>query len=349
MRFISTSIATSILLLAGGGCNGTFASETKSTSSTTSSHLRGLQQQDDSTHAVCKQVNAVTNFNLDKYVSKPWYIHQQAEIEFQPIEQNYCTRALYNIRDSRSIPWGYTVDVNNYSQDIDGNAFGGPLCAYQKKDDVEGNVGKLNVAPCFLPRRSAGPYWIVDYVEDEIDGYALISGGQPTIPTDKVNPTTGETLCTTGDGINNSGLWLLFRSPIRNDALIEKVRQIAIDNGFDISILNDVVHDDTCMYPEGTEEEGDYNRDEMEDDGEDDTEEEGEDATVVECPKDVDGTFGTIFGQRDCEWVGNKWKPVRCWFHSSECPVTCGVTSSVGGSGGGVDNVVSLDNKGSCN
>ena len=34
--------------------------------------------------------------------------------------------------------------------------------------------GKLEVAPCFLPTVAAGPYWVLDYSEEE--GYALISG-----------------------------------------------------------------------------------------------------------------------------------------------------------------------------
>lgn len=37
--------------------------------------------------------------------------------------------------------------------------------------------GKLEVAPCFLPTALAGPYWVLDYSEEE--GYALISGGEP--------------------------------------------------------------------------------------------------------------------------------------------------------------------------
>jgi hypothetical protein len=34
--------------------------------------------------------------------------------------------------------------------------------------------GKLEVAPCFLPTVAAGPYWVLEYSEEE--GYALISG-----------------------------------------------------------------------------------------------------------------------------------------------------------------------------
>ena len=40
---------------------------------------------------------------------------------------------------------------------------------------VDKSRGKLEVAPCFLPTALAGPYWVLDYSEEE--GYALISGG----------------------------------------------------------------------------------------------------------------------------------------------------------------------------
>merc|ERR1712125_55650 len=73
--------------------------------------------------------------------------------------------------------WGYTVAGNNYAQNEDGDAFGGPLCA--KEDTAENNPAKLQVAPCFLPPIVAGDYWVVAYNEDE--AYALISGGQPTV------------------------------------------------------------------------------------------------------------------------------------------------------------------------
>jgi hypothetical protein len=120
------------------------------------------------------------------------------------------------------------VGVNNYAEDKDGNAVGGALCAYQDRQ----TASKLNVAPCFLPKAAAGPYWVVAY--NETAGYALISGGQPTILS-----TTGG--CRTGDGINNSGLWIFTRSPLRDETLIQKVRSIAKGKGFDLTVLNDVV------------------------------------------------------------------------------------------------------------
>ena len=45
-----------------------------------------------------------------------------------------------------------------------------------------------------IPSEEAGDYWIVRYNEEE--GYAIISGGQPTIPSGR-----GDGLCQTGTGV----------------------------------------------------------------------------------------------------------------------------------------------------
>merc|ERR1712151_1024338 len=91
-------------------------------------------------------------------------------------------------------------------------------------------MGKLAVAPCWLPSLTAGPYWVLAF--DDSEGYALISGGAPT----KV--AAGG--CQTGSGINKAGLWVFTRQQTRNEALVQKIRGIASSKGFDLSVLNDV-------------------------------------------------------------------------------------------------------------
>jgi apolipoprotein D and lipocalin family protein len=186
----------------------------------------------------CKTVTTVENFDLDTYVAKPWYSHEQAVNTYSPLEQFYCVRAKYTVRDNASF-WRYSVNVDNYAQDANGNTFGGPLCAYPTTGQAS---SKLAVAPCFLPRFLAGPYWIVAYNEDE--GYALISGGQPTIPT-------SNGLCKTGQGVNGAGLWIFSRSPVRNETLVSTVRDIATNAGYDTSVLFPVNHTAAagCNYP----------------------------------------------------------------------------------------------------
>lgn len=228
--------------------------------------------------AECKIVDTVDDFDIDVYASKPWYSHQQAVNSYSPIEQNYCTTAVYTVLDQPTF-WGYGVGVNNTAQYETGQKVNGLLCAYQ----TEEKDSKLAVAPCFLPKIFAGPYWIVAY--DEEEGYALISGGQPTEESDEVDG-----LCTTGTGINNSGLWIFSRSQTRNETLINHVRAIAVDAGFDISVLNDVDHTN-CHDCEDTEEK----------------------FTVG---------FGFFSRERDCDWVAN-WAEWRCNFYSSYCPATC--------------------------
>lgn len=103
-------------------------------------------------------------------------------------------------------------------------------------DDPRNRPAELKVGPCFLPQVSPpqfpthsfhhctvsrgpfpggpkltppnrlstelkhqmfyGPYWVLAYSESE--GYAIVSGGNPTIPTENG-------LCKTGSGVNNSG------------------------------------------------------------------------------------------------------------------------------------------------
>ena len=174
----------------------------------------------------CQTVETVDDFDIDVYAAAPWFVHQQAENSYSPIDQNYCTEAQYTVRDEPTF-WGYTVNVYNQAQTENGSLQEGKLCAYQTKE----SKSKLAVAPCFLPKFLAGPYWIVAY--NETEGYALISGGQPKIPVDGG-------LCRTGTGTNNSGLWIFSRSQERDEALVTKVRGIAEAAGFDTSVLNDV-------------------------------------------------------------------------------------------------------------
>lgn len=232
----------------------------------------------------CKIVDTVEDFDIDIYASAPWYIHQQQEIEYLPIENNYCVKAEYNVRDKPTFPWGYTVEVTNTAQNEFGAEIGGSgLCAYQTGNSGRG-LSKLAVAPCFLPKAFAGPYWVIDYNEEE--GYALISGGQPTIRADEDDIDAG---CRLGTGTNDSGLWIFSRNQTRDDALVEKVRAIAVDAGFDITVLNDVDQTD-C--------DGDF------------CEDSDEDFTIWWA--------GTV----DCEFVA-KYPFFACFSASDKCPKTC--------------------------
>lgn len=182
----------------------------------------------------CPTVTTQENFDLASYISKPWYIQQQQTLIYQPADKLYCVRARY---EERNLPrwrnfFGYTINVFNQATDSNGDGNGeGQLCAYQTDPK---DPAKLGVSPCFLPKFVAGPYWVIAY--DEEEGYALISGGQPTIRT--------ENGCKTGylgERSYNGGLWIFTRQYERDEALVQKVRDIAKAQGFDVTVLQDVV------------------------------------------------------------------------------------------------------------
>lgn len=176
----------------------------------------------------CLPVETQPNFNLTSYISKPWFIQQQMPTQYLPVEKNYCVTARYEMMSKKSV-WGYTIQVYNQAQDKDGKMTdsGTFLCAYGYDEE---DPAKLAVAPCFLPKTLSGPYWVLDYNEEE--GYALVSGGQPF----KQTPLG----CRTGSGTNDAGLWIFSRKPNPPEGLVQKVRDMASARGFDVSVLNDV-------------------------------------------------------------------------------------------------------------
>ena len=175
----------------------------------------------------CKTVTTAQNFDLDQYIQSRWYIQQQMEVSYLPKSQNQCVSAKY--KKQKPTLFGYTIDVLNLAYESDKSTkHQGNLCASQDGSD---DPAKLEVAPCFLPKLASGPYWVLAF--DNTEGYALVSGGQPTIATENG-------LCKTGSGVNGAGLWVFTRQQARNQTLVDKVRGIALDKGFDLSVLNDV-------------------------------------------------------------------------------------------------------------
>lgn len=82
--------------------------------------------------------------------------------------------------------------------------------------------------------------------DDEVgEGYdwAIVSGGQPTIESGD------DGKCRTGDGVNNSGLWLFTREPVASEDTIAQIRQVLEEKGFDTSVLKPVKQAG-CEYPD---------------------------------------------------------------------------------------------------
>jgi lipocalin len=172
--------------------------------------------------------DSIQKFDLAAYVSKPWYIQQQAVTTYLPKDQNYCVSADYTLLEKKTF-FGYDIKVRNIAYEKNGKVHDSGDLIYAKI--VDGKTGKLEVAPSFLPAFLSGEYWVIDY--DESDGYALVSGGPPKL--------AGENgLCRTGSGVNGAGLWIFTRQQARNEILVQKVRKIAESKGFDLAVLNDV-------------------------------------------------------------------------------------------------------------
>jgi len=179
------------------------------------------------TAQACPDVNTQPNFDIEAYISTRWYAQEQAVTRYLPANANNCVTAKYTMSAKKSF-WRYSVKVQNNAKFDDGTPRGGELCAYSAD---KSDAAKLAVAPCFLPKLWAGPYWVLSFNQDK--GYALISGGQP-----KVQGTNG---CRTGKGRNNAGLWIFTREVFPAAGLVDEVRAIAAQ-WFDLSVLNKVNH-----------------------------------------------------------------------------------------------------------
>mmetsp|Transcript_36129 Transcript_36129/g.95207 ORF Transcript_36129/g.95207 Transcript_36129/m.95207 type:complete len:224 (-) Transcript_36129:133-804(-) len=198
--------------------------------------------------ATCKPVMTQPDFNLTEFVDggKKWFIHQQMAIQYLPAEENYCVTAEYHFKDEANVKvhnYANKDHVNGevYDSDVQLAKLGG-ICGTAVNST---ELSKLSVGPCALPEKvpySHGPYWIVAAGPKSSDyEWALVSGGQPTIP----GATEGT--CKTGTGVNGSGLWIFLRSALRDEDAIQMVRQIAAEKGFDLTVLADV-DQEGCLY-----------------------------------------------------------------------------------------------------
>jgi len=181
----------------------------------------------------CPPVRTQPNLDLNSYIKKRWYVQQQMPTQYLPADGMNCATAQYTLKESSTF-FGWTITVDNRAQYDNGTKYGGEICAYVPDSS---NSAKLQVAPCFLPRFLSGPYWVLEY--DEEEGYALISGGQPTVET--------ENGCQIGTGAGDAGLWIFTREAFPAEGLVEKVRDMARSQGFDLSVLLPVKHEG-CTY-----------------------------------------------------------------------------------------------------
>jgi len=170
--------------------------------------------------------SSVTNLNFTAYIATRWYSQQMAETSFQPTNTFNCVYGQYKLFDEPNEN-GYEISVYNHGFNKDTRK---DLVANLCAKIVDEKAGQLSVAPCFIPSALSGPYWIVYF--DDAEGHAIISGGAPT--------EAAEGGCRCGTGANSTGLWLFTRQQKRDEAVVQKLRGIAADKGFDLSVLLDV-------------------------------------------------------------------------------------------------------------
>jgi len=193
----------------------------------------------------CPSVGVQSDFNLTEYIRSTWYIQQQQVTEYEPATDNFCVTATY-VKGKKTVPFfsGEVLSVYNYANGdkVNGanqNSEALVLCA---RVPDPSQPAKLLVAPCFLPNVLAGDYWVIAAGPSPSNyEWAIVSGGNPTVPDSSGGCTTKTT------GTNGAGFWLFTRSQQPGEATISMMRELAQKAGFGLSKLNPVAQQG-CSY-----------------------------------------------------------------------------------------------------
>lgn len=206
----------------------------------------------------CPPVPTASPFDLAAYVeSHPWYVQEQQPNAYQPASALFCVRAAYAWEDAAKT----RVSVLNTANEggVDGPPANARKTRLRAVVPDAADPSKLAVGPRFVPSALYGPYWVVavspgyvppgtdeDSGTDATAGYrwAVVSGGQPTVPGKKKN-----TCRTSLRGVNGSGLWIFTREPTPSREVVEEARAAARDLGIDLSEMRAVTHEG-CEYPD---------------------------------------------------------------------------------------------------
>jgi lipocalin len=215
--------------------------------SPTSAFFFGLFNRND-----CPDVEPPTDFDIDQYISKTWYIQRQQVNSYQPERDLFCVIATYDDVGRRQ--WfRKAITVRNYgNRDSVNNptgSRGGVLCATQSRPNSA--PAKLAVAPCFLPPALfAGPYWVVAFAPDY--SWAIVTGGQPS---EEGECGAEEDFCTNKIGGtlfgNGEGLWFFTRAQMPALGVITAMEAKALELGICTAEMKTVVHED-CNYEGAT-------------------------------------------------------------------------------------------------
>lgn len=196
-------------------------------------------------HSRCPRVQTAQDLDLDEFTRASWYVQEQQVNSYQSEDQLNCVVATYDVGFSSF--WeepvfhqGAVLSVYNFYEDgrptLESGSPANRLCA-----SVTKQVGKLKVAPCFLPSWFGGKYWVIGFntTSDGQYEWAVISGGSPTREY-----SDG---CTTGTGYFNSGLWIFSRKPTLSPEKLAEAKNLLVQEGYTLQLLKKVRHTH-CTY-----------------------------------------------------------------------------------------------------
>jgi hypothetical protein len=193
----------------------------------------------------CPKVQTAPNLDLDEFTRASWYVQEQQINSYQSEDQLHCVVATYDAGVSSF--WeeplfhqGAVLSVYNFYEGgrptVESGSPANRLCA-----SVTRRVGKLLVAPCFLPSWFGGKYWVIGFntTSDGQYEWAVISGGRPTRPY-----SDG---CTTGTGYFDSGLWIFSRRPALSAEKLAEAKNFLVQKGYTLQLLKRV-RQTNCSY-----------------------------------------------------------------------------------------------------
>jgi lipocalin len=209
--------------------------------------------------AVCppEGLDAVQEFDIEKYVDERWYSVKQLPVFYQPEDQLYCVFSDYAIDTSKSVGcslFGCPPAITGFNSARDGSPTGKVVSVNFRATipDPVYEPAKLFIGGSFQPNftRRGTNYWVVAVgTYNELPGlvaepdsafyqWAIISGGTPN--------TEGNS----GSCYNSGGFWFYSREPTPPDGALDAIEDIAIGLGLDTSVLKQV-NQTGCVNDEG--------------------------------------------------------------------------------------------------
>jgi lipocalin len=199
----------------------------------------------------CPDINPPTNFDIDEYISKTWYVQKQQVNSYQKERDLFCVTATYEDEGRRQ--WfRKAITVRNYANrdEVNNGSDGAVLCATRKRPDSA--PAELAVAPCWLPAALfGGPYWVAAFASDY--SWAIVTGGQPTEDgkCDDDEDTCANVIGRSWFGDGEEGLWFLTREKDPNFSVMPAMELAALNLGICTAAMKDVEHDG-CLYEGAT-------------------------------------------------------------------------------------------------